>query len=78
MSKLPAPGITFHSAQTQKEASDMVSGLIERNLELEEVHQALQPLLYALSTKLYTSDEPVTLSKLVEDSVEWINKGELQ
>ena len=59
-----------------QEAIDAVSGLIERNLELEQIFENLQPLLYELSVALYgENDEPVTLNKLIEDGVRYI-KGD--
>lgn len=60
----------FISNEVNQEAVDTVSKLIERNLELEAIFENLQPLLYALSVKLYAdNDEPVTLNKLIEDGV---------
>jgi hypothetical protein len=76
--KLPNTAKTIETLSAKVEAVDMVDGLINRNFELEEIHAVLAPLLYALSMKLYTDETPVTLSKLVQDSIEWINRGEIQ
>ena len=75
MTKLPDLASSIETLTAKTEAVDMVSGLIERNLELEEINDVLQPLLYALSIKIYTDDTPVSLFKLVEDSIKWINNG---
>lgn len=75
--KLPTLQQTFETLQAKKEAIDTVDRLIERNLELEEIFQVLQPLLYSLSVAIYGDDaEPVSLAKLVEDSVNLINGRE--
>lgn len=68
--------IEEHDRTPPQEAIDAVSGLIERNLELEQIFENLQPLLYELSVALYgDNDAPVTLNKLIEDGVRYI-KGE--
>lgn len=60
----------------KQEAKDTVTGLIERNLELEEIFETLQPLLYELSVKLYADNtDPVGLNTLIEDAVKYL-KGE--
>lgn len=74
--KLPDTAETFSLLQAKQEAHDTVSGLIERNLELEEIFENLQPLLSALSVKLYAdNNETILLNKLITDSVDWIEKG---
>ena len=78
MAKLPAKQENTLSNHTQ-EAHDTVSGLIERNLELEDIFEALQPLLYTLSVALYGDDaSDISLQKLVQDSVAMLSdrKGE--
>lgn len=68
--KLPSNAETIQSITVRQDAHDTVTGLIERNLELEEIFETLQPLLYALSVKLYADNtEPITLNKLIEDGV---------
>lgn len=63
--------------QAKQDAHDTVSGLIERNLELEQIFEALQPLLYTLSVALYGEDtSDVSLAKLVEDSVKMLGPKE--
>lgn len=79
--KLPKSEISVESVTVRQEAKDTVDKLIERNLELEEVFDLLQPLLYSLSVKLYGQDgTDVSLHKLIADSLEHINGkvGELQ
>jgi hypothetical protein len=52
-----------------EEASLYLEKLFDRNNELEEIFQILQPLLYKISGDLYGDDfhGDVTLAKLVED-----------
>lgn len=79
--KLPGMAESISLLQAKQEAQDTVSGLIERNLELEDIFEALQPLLYTLSVALYGEDaSDVSLSKLVDDSVKMLagRTGELQ
>lgn len=79
MSKMPTISETIEVLEAKQEAKDTVTGLIERNLELEEIFETLQPLLYALSVAVYGEDaSDVSLGKLIEDSVAFINsrKGE--
>ena len=71
---LPNTTQTIETLQAKVEAVDMVDNLIKRNFELEEIHAVLQPLLYSLSMKLYPTDSPVSLGKLVEDAVKWIDE----
>ena len=73
---LPNPITTVETLQAKQDAHDTVTGLIERNLELEEIFENLQPLLYELSVKLYgDNSETITLNKLIEDGVKFL-KGE--
>ena len=74
--KLPSTTSVMETLVAKTEAHDTVSGLIERNLELEEIFETLQPLLYELSVLLYKDkSDPIGLNKLVEDSVGYL-KGE--
>lgn len=74
--KLPSTITTVETLQAKQDAHETVSGLIERNLELEEIFENLQPLLYELSVKLYAdNNEPIALNKLIEDGVKFL-KGE--
>lgn len=75
MSKLPEPKQTFGHLTTPIEAKETLDKILERNIELEEIFQVLQPLLYTLSVAVYgeENDQPVTLAKLVEDSIAVIN-----
>jgi hypothetical protein len=55
-------------------ASETLDKIIERNMELEEILVALQPLLATISQALYGDDNtPVTLDKLVWDACAMIN-----
>lgn len=73
--KLPEPTFSIQSMTERKEAVDAVDGLIQRNLEMEQIFEDLQPLLYALSVKLYADDSStISLGKLIEDSVKWIEE----
>jgi hypothetical protein len=79
--KLPDTQESVSVLKAKQEAHETVSGLIERNLELEDIFEALQPLLYTLSVALYGDDaSDVSLQKLVEDSVKMLTgrDGELQ
>jgi len=77
MSKLPNSTESVSLLKAKQDAHDTVSGLIERNLELEQIFEALQPLLYTLSVALYGDDAcDVSLSKLVEDSVKMLGPKE--
>lgn len=72
--KLPDMGQTVEAISAKVEAIDAVDGLISRNFELEDIFEALQPLLYSLSVKLYGEDSSdVSLNKLVADAVTWID-----
>ena len=72
--KLPDMGQTVEAISAKVEAIDAVDGLITRNFELEDIFEALQPLLYSLSVKLYGEDSSdVGLNKLVFDAVTWID-----
>ena len=72
--KMPTIANSIEVLEAKKEAHDTVTGLIERNMELEEIFQNLQPLLYALSTKLYGEDDsPKSLGQIVEDGVHLLN-----
>jgi hypothetical protein len=78
MSRLPDTAASIEAMMAKQEAVDTVSGLIERNLELEAIFEALQPLLYELSVALYKdNDETITLNKLIAEGVQYI-KGERQ
>lgn len=81
MSKLPTIQTSLETLVAKQEATDTVTGLIERNIELEEIFQNLQPLLYTISVALYGDDaEPVSLAKLVDDAVKMLTgrEGALQ
>ena len=74
--KLPSMANVMETLVAKQEAKDTVTGLIERNLELEEIFETLQPLLYELSVKLYADNtDPVGLNTLIEDAVKYL-KGE--
>jgi hypothetical protein len=73
--KLPETTFSVQSITERKEAVDAVDGLIQRNLEMEQIFEDLQPLLYELSVKLYADDNStISLAKLIEDSVKWIKE----
>lgn len=73
MSNLPSTTETFSTLVAKQDAHETVTGLIERNLELEEIFETLQPLLYELSVLLYKDNsDPIGLNKLIEDSVNYI------
>ena len=58
-----------------------IGKMIERNQELEEIFEALQPLLLTLSIALYGEDaSDVALNTLIEDALRFINgvEGTLQ
>ncbi len=78
MSKLPSTEVSVETLVAKSEAHETVSGLIERNLELEDIFEALQPLLYTLSVALYGEDnpEPVALGKLIVDACAYLNNYE--
>ena len=76
MSKLPNRALSVENIIAKQDAVDTVSFLIERNQELEEIYETLQPLLFALSEKLYEVGEPVSLSRMVEDGVKFIKGDE--
>jgi hypothetical protein len=85
MSKLPKPTTsvgnslgTVETTITKAEAALELDRILERNMELEEVMEALQPLLYTLSVALYgeEDDSPIPLNKLIEDACAFINGRE--
>lgn len=70
---LPSTKTSLETLVAKQDAHDTVSGLIERNLELEDIFEALQPLLFELSVLLYKDNsDPVSLGKLVEDGVNYL------
>lgn len=76
--KLPNSVESVEVLQAKLDAVDTVDQMIKRNLELEDIFDALQPLLYELSVKLYKDDNStVTLQKLIEDGVKFL-KGETE
>ena len=75
---LPKMSEVMETLVAKQEAKDTVTGLIERNLELEQIFENLQPLLYELSVALYgDKDDPISLGQLIEEGVKYI-KGERQ
>ena len=73
MSNIIGPATMMKTLIAKTEAVTMVDELIKRNMELEEIYQLLQPLLYALSTKLYGDDNsPKTLHNIVEDTIKFL------
>ena len=77
--KLPSTTSVMETLVAKQDAKDTVTGLIERNLELEEIFEALQPLLYALSVKLYADNtDPIGLNQLIEDSVKYLNVEDIK
>ena len=74
---LPSTKTSIETLTAKVDAVEMVDGLIKRNMELEEIFQCLQPLLFALSTKLYAEDDsPRDLGSIVEDAVHFLNGTE--
>lgn len=58
---------------TQKEdAIPYVEQFLQRNKELEDVLDVIQPLLRTLSERLYPNDEPVMLHRLIADGIDFI------
>ena len=58
-------------------AAEYVENLLARNIELEEIYDSLQPLLFELSVVLYKEDSAtITLDQLVTDSIKLI-KGKI-
>jgi len=70
-----ATGDIVENMRLEETAKPWVENFIERNTELEAINEILQPLLYELSLKLHPDGAPVSLHKLVEDSIKFI-KGE--
>jgi len=53
--------------------------LMYRNLEVEQILNQLQPLLYALSVKLYKdNNETITLQKLIEDAIKFLDEDRVK
>ena len=74
--KLPSTKVSIETLEAKQEAVDMVENLITRNMDLEDIFQVLQPLLYELSVKLYGDDaSEKSLQQIVEDGVKLL-KGE--
>lgn len=81
MKKLPQTAFTVGNSDgktetviTKEEASIELDRILERNMELEEIFAALQPLLATLSEALYGEDDsPVALNKLIDDACAFIN-----
>lgn len=70
MSKLPKSTDVVETLVAKADAVDTVDRLIKRNFELEEIFEALQPLLYQLSIKLYGDDDsPRSLQEIIDAGV---------
>ena len=73
MKKLPNTAESIHMIESKMEAVETVDAMIKQVTELQEVMECLQPLLKALSEVLYgEDDDPIALSKLVSDGVNYI------
>lgn len=74
MSKLPEIHTTIETLVAKQDAVDTVDEILKRINELEDIHTALQPLLYTLSVALYGDDDkPVSLHELIADACAFIN-----
>jgi hypothetical protein len=70
---LPKLTTSIETLVAKQDAHDTVTGLIERNLELEQIFEVLQPLLFEMSVLLYKDNtDTIGLGKLVEDGVNYI------
>lgn len=66
---------------SKQDASEELQRILDRNVELEEIMLALQPLLASLSVALYGDDDkPILIATLVDDACAFLNKrgGTLQ
>ncbi len=72
---LPDMKTTMETLTLKEDAKPWVDNFLQRNNELEEIFDVLQPLLAELSMKLYPTDEPVSLGKMVEDGVKFIKEA---
>jgi hypothetical protein len=77
--KLPNTVTTVETLQSKINAESMLDKLLTDAQFYKDFHDAVQPVLYALSVKLYgANSDPISIAELIEDSVDWINKGEIQ
>ena len=77
---LPKMAVSIENIVAKQDAVDLVDDLIKENKYLQDVFAAIQPLLFAMTEKLYKDNSGeeinVQLGQLVEDSVKWINEKE--
>ncbi len=77
--KLPNMVTTMETLTAKVNAESMLDKLLTDAQFYKDFHDAVQPVLYALSTKLYgANSDPVSIAQMMQDSVDWINKGETQ
>lgn len=59
-----------------KDANDTAQALLSEYMELREIYQAIQPVLFELSEALYGEDDsPIPLEKLIKESIQWIKEN---
>jgi len=76
---LPNTAETVHTLTASLEAKEMLEKMLERKQELENIFVDIQPLMYALSVKLYgTDDRTVMLKDLINDGIKYLNVEEVQ
>ena len=75
MSYLPKAITSLETLNAKNEAKQFTENLVNRNIELQAIYNAIQPLLYELSVKLYgEKDDTIELAKLIQDSIELIKE----
>jgi hypothetical protein len=77
--KLPSNAETVQTMTATVEAREMLEKLLHRKQELENIFVEIQPLLLALSIKLYgTDDRQVMLADLINDGIKYLNVEDVQ
>lgn len=70
---LPNNKTTIETLIAKQEAVDTLDIILKQNKELSDIYDVIQPLLYAVSVKLYGENaETISLTKLVEDGVAFL------
>jgi len=76
---LPDTAETVQTITATPEARAMLEQLLQRKQELENIFVDIQPLLLALSVKLYgTDDRTVMLADLINDGIKYLNVEDVQ
>lgn len=74
MNKLPETANTIKTLDASEQALETLNNILERKQELEDMVAIIQPLLWAVSIKLYGEEDnsAVDLRKLVQEGCDML------